>query len=118
MLQSTLRSGELDREISFIKPDVTIGAANSDYVGSWSPIASNPTVRARKEEMPGREMEIAGRLTYVQKTKFTIRYRTDILQTYRVVCEGRVYQIISVTEPAATRKRTLDIVCNLLDNET
>src|SRR5690554_1262885 len=116
MLQTKVRAGELDRDLSFLRYPVSVGAANSDYRGVLQPIPANPTVKAKKTELPGREIEIAGRLTFVQKTVFTIYYRTDILITDIAMEDGKKYQIISMTETDG-RKRFLDVVCNLMDSE-
>jgi hypothetical protein len=32
MLQSRIRAGELDQQISFIAPVISVGDANSDYI--------------------------------------------------------------------------------------
>jgi SPP1 family predicted phage head-tail adaptor len=72
----------------------------------------------RKTELPGRELEIADRLTFVQKTVFRGRYRSDLTTEDQAVCEGKKYEIISITEPEGTRRQFIDVVCNLIDTET
>ena len=51
---------------------------------------------------------------YSQTTHFVIRYRDDVTVEMRVVCESKVYEIISMQEEG--RKRFLTVVTNLLDN--
>lgn len=117
MLQGKIRIGELDRQVTFIKENVSRGASNQDVI-TWVIIASNPTVFSRKLELKGNEVVIGDQLKYVQKTLFTIRYRTDLTVKNRVVFNGQVYEIISITENGLERKTYLDVLANLIDNET
>lgn len=116
MLQAKIRRGELDRPITFIKEVVTTGLANQDII-TWSVIPINPTVFCRKREMKGSEVVIGDQLKYIQKTVFTIVYRTDITVKNRCVFSGKVYEIISITEADEQRNSYLDVVANLIDNE-
>lgn len=115
MLQSRIRAGELDCEITFIRPNISVGDANSDYINGWNPIS--PGDWARKVDSPGREVVVADRPTYIQKTVWTIRYRSDINQRMRIVHEGKLYEIISIHANNSSRGRWLDIVTQLLDTE-
>ena len=117
MLQNKIRRGELDRAITFVQGVVNRGNSNQDEIAYWTPIAIFPTVYARKVETKGSELVVADQIQYIQKTVFTIVYRTDLSVKYRVRCEGKVYEIISVTENGP-RKMYLDVVTNLLDKET
>jgi SPP1 family predicted phage head-tail adaptor len=117
MLQGKIRTGELDREITFIKEVTTRGASNQDTITSWTVIDLYPTVFARKTEMKGNEIVIGDQLKYIQKTVFTIRYRTDLSVKNRVVLDDNVYEIISITENGEMRKTFLDVVANFIDNE-
>jgi SPP1 family predicted phage head-tail adaptor len=116
MLQSRIRAGDLDQEITFIQPSVSVGDANSDYISGWNTVS--PTDWARKVDRPGNEVVINDRPTYVQKTTWTIRYRSDITERMRIVHEGKVYEIISIHPNNSSRNRFLDIVSQLLDTET
>lgn len=116
MLQSSIRRGELDREITFIRATFSRGTSNQD-VATWAVLATNPTVFARKKELKGNEVVVGDKLTYIQKTLFTIVYRGDLTTKDRAVFSGRVYEIVSITEAGEQRKSYLDIMANLLDNE-
>jgi SPP1 family predicted phage head-tail adaptor len=118
MLQGKIRTGELDREISFIKENVSRGTSNQDKIDSWALVDENHTVWARKIELKGNEVVIGDQLKYIQKTVFTIRYRTDLNEKNRVVFDTKVYEIVSITEVGDQRKTFLDIVANYIDNET
>lgn len=121
MLQSGIRAGEFDRWVRFKRKVKSVGDANSDYVDSWQVISLGDQ-KMRKKELPGQEVVVADKLTFVQKTVFTGRYRSDLTTEDRLICEGKAYQIISITETpgvngVAMRRRYIDIVCNLLDTE-
>jgi len=115
MLQSKIRAGQLDRQITFISKTVTVGTANSDYINGW---AIGTTVWAKKTDLPGSEVVADDRVTYVQKTVWTIRYLTGINTENRLVYNGKIYEILSITENEGSRDRFLDVTSNLLDTET
>ncbi len=117
MLQGKIRPGQLDREITFLKPVKTLGESNQSEVLSWVLVDSDPTVWSRKIETQGNEIAIGDQLKYIQKTIFTIRYRTDLNTINRVAFGTTVYEIISITESGEQRKSYLDVVANLIDNE-
>lgn len=118
MLQAKdIRRGELDREITFIVATTTRGTSNQDKVTGWDEIAENPTVFARRRELPGVEIVVGGQLKFIQKTEFAVVYRTDITTRNRIVFEDKVYEIISITE-SIQRKMYLLVIANYLDNVT
>lgn len=118
MLQSRVRPGELDRRITFIRKVLVNGVSNEDYITNWEVLPFRPQTWARKKDLRGQELVIADRLTYVQHTLYTIRYRTDITVEMRIVLDGKVYEIVAITENESSRKGYLDITANLLDTET
>lgn len=118
MLQGKIRTGELDREVTFIKENVSRGTSNQDKINSWELIDEYPTVWARKTELKGNEIVIGDQLKYVQKTVFTIRFRSDLDEKNRVVFGNKVYEIVSITEAGEQRRTFLDVVANYIDNET
>lgn len=116
MLQGKIRTGQLDREIIFLKEVTTRGGTNQDKVTSWIRIVSSYRVFSKKIEMPGSEVLIGDQLKYSQKTIFTIRYRTDLNVKMRIALDGNVYEIVSITESGEQRKTFLDIVTFIIDN--
>jgi len=117
MLQAKdIRRGQLDREITFIKPVISRGTSNQDKVTGWQNVTSYPDVFARVKELPGNEYVIGGQLKFVQKTEFIVTYRTDLTTVNRVVYDGRVYEIISVVS-TPQRGMYTQVMANLLDGE-
>lgn len=116
MLQTNIRRGELDRKVYLIQPVLSNDSANAASLSGWELIATYPQMYARKKELPGKELILADRLTYVQTTIWTIVYRDDLTNRNRVVYNSRPYEIIALVENG--RGRYLDIHANLVDNET
>jgi SPP1 family predicted phage head-tail adaptor len=118
MLQSSIRRGELDREVTFIKKVIGSNATNEDEITSWIAVDTDPTVSAKKVDLKGDTTIIADRPTYVQNTKFIVDHRTDLTTENRAVCSGKVYEIIAILDNNSSRDFYIDVVCNLLDTET
>jgi SPP1 family predicted phage head-tail adaptor len=119
MLQSSIRRGQMDREGIFLRKVLADESeSNEDKVNSWVKVQYDPVVWLRKIDLKGNDAMIADRPTYTQRTLFTGDFRSDITSQNRLVCEGKVYEIIAVTDNAEGRERYTDFMCNLLDNET
>ena len=118
MLHSKVRRGELDREVTFIKKVVSNGASNADNVDSWIEVTTDPTVFARKKDLGGQDIVVAERVTYTQRTLWTVDYRTDLTTENRLVYGGKVFQILSITDNESGRDRYLDVMTSILDPET
>lgn len=112
------RVGRLDRRVTFIERQITDGDSNEDYLTGWDEITSSPTVWARKADLRGKEVVIADQVRFMYLTVWTVRHRTDITTSMRLVDEaGQVYEIITVSEGEG-RRQWLDIVTNIIPNET
>lgn len=111
------RVGRMDRRITFIQRIVTAGDSNEDYTSGWEEIDSVPEVWARKSDLRGKEVVIADQVKFMYLTIWTVRHRTDIKASMRLVdSSGQVYEIITLSEGEG-RNRFLDIVTNILENE-
>ena len=116
MLQSKIRRGQMDRQITFIRKVTDDNNFNEKEEVSWAALATNPTVWARMQERKGGEVINADRLTYVQETNFLIDKRSDITTEDRVVFEGQQYNIVSITTNEESRMYQ-DVLCEIADNE-
>lgn len=114
MLQSKNRAGQLDKEIIIIQPTVATGTANSDRITGWTTFA---TVWAKKKDSPGSEQVVDDRVVYAQTTTWTIRYLSGLTQLMRIRFNGKIYEIISITDDGS-RDRWQEVVTSLLDSET
>jgi head-tail adaptor len=118
MLQSFIRRGELDREVTFIKKDLSTGASNADHIDEWVEVDTDPVVSARRRDVKGDVVMSAERLSYSQRTVWTVDYRTDLSIENRLVHGGKVYEIIAITENGGTRETYIDVMTSLLATET
>lgn len=107
--------GHLDQEIYFIRPVIVDGESNEDKITDWELIPSYPQMNARKFDVSGNTTVINDRLTYFQNTEWTIRYRSDIDRTMRIVHNTQVYEILNILPTNEGRNRWLKITSNLLD---
>ena len=118
MLLSKIRRGELDRQITFIKKVISVGASNSDHVDSWIEVATDPTVFARKKDLSGQDIIQNEQIVYTQRTEWTIDYRSDLTTENRLVYGGKVFAILAITDNESGRERYLDVMSSQLNTET
>lgn len=118
MLQTRIRRGELDREITFLKKVISDADSNADNIDAWVKVDTDPDVFARKREQTGDVLMSDQRVTYSQRTEWVVDYREDINTENRIVYNGKVYDILSVTDYEDGRERYLAIMSHLRDNET
>lgn len=84
------------------------------FTSTWADIGVNPTVWG--EIIPAKTYErfFSQQIQYQRTHQVTIRYRTDITQTMRMVFEGRIFQIKSVRAP---EERKFFTVIDLEENQ-
>lgn len=112
MLSTREHIGRLDRRIVIEEPVNVSDIYNQPVSTTWSEVA---TVWANMHDGVGSEDYQADQLTAQRITTFTIRYRTGLRETMRVLFEGRYYNIQGIKSP--DRKRTLELRTILLDEE-
>jgi SPP1 family predicted phage head-tail adaptor len=117
MLQSRIRRGELDREVTFLKKIVGENETGEDEDLGWEVVGVNPYAFAKVIQRPGKEMMIANRVTFVQTTLFIIDHRTDLTTGNRIYYNSKVYNILSITEHESGRDMYSEIAAEVLDNE-
>lgn len=120
MLSTKISVGSLDRKIVIQSPVVIDGTANSDIVSNWTDFATVWAKVSKKGGASGEgsEQVYAHRLNYDQSSVFTIRYKEGLKTTMRIVYKSKPYLITSITENNGSRDRFLDVVGELVDNET
>lgn len=117
MLQTRMRRGLMDRQITLIKKVTTTNNFNEEEE-SWQQVNSNPVVWARMKQNKGREVIIADRINYIQETVFTIDHRTDLsVAGNRVVYNAIPYNILSIIPNNESRDMYLDLICEIIDTE-
>jgi SPP1 family predicted phage head-tail adaptor len=114
MLQSRIRRGELDRQITFIQKIVGSNITNEDATDGWERIESDATVWAKVSQKQGREVVVADQIQATFNTLFVIDYRTDLTEEMRVSYNGKVFNIISIIEHEGSRERYLSVYADLV----
>ena len=117
MLQSKEKIGRLDREITFIQRVTEQGVSNERKITEWEEIESYPNVNARKIETSGNTFIGNERIQFSQQVTWVIRYRDDLNINMRLVWDTKVYEILNIAEADESRKRFMNIVTQLIDNE-
>lgn len=117
MLQTRVNIGRRDKLIYIMRPVIAIEShrpsTNEDKITAWVKHSQHwAWVRGFK----GNEAMIAEKLTEGHYVVANIRTESGITTLMRMWVEGRVYEIASL--PPSEDRRTMDIVGNLLDNET
>jgi hypothetical protein len=117
-LQSKTNIGQLDHEITFIKPIIEQGTSGEDKITGWEEIDDEPDDNARRIEQGGSTQVQADRLTFSQQTTWQIRADRPALNIrMRLVYDTQVYEILNISPAGEGRNRFLNVVTNLLDNE-
>lgn len=91
-----IRAGQLDRMLSLRHRVLGTQDSNGSYPDAT--ITEYAEVPGRKLEISGREYFAAQQKNAERTVRFLIRYRTDVLNTDRIVCEGISYDIEHVAE--------------------
>lgn len=102
--------GKFDRRIIFQEETFSLNQYNEKESTGW---VKRITTWAHLMPTTGTETYIADQLTVTNTVSFMIRYRSDINEMMRVVFEGKVYKIVSITEPAGTRRSYLQVKTEL-----
>ncbi|RMD51895.1 head-tail adaptor protein [Candidatus Parcubacteria bacterium] len=90
-----LAAGRLDRKISIEKPTVTQDANSGEVTHTWTLVQK---VWAQVTPIRSKEKFLFPRELGVLTNKFTIRYLSGIDETYRIVYDGKNWDILSIEE--------------------
>ena len=87
-----IKAGDLRQVVTLIRPDTTVGEHNRRTT-KWTDVA---TVPAAKSDVSGREFFQAHAVNAEDIVTFTIRWRDDIDETWRVKHGTTVYGVLEV----------------------
>lgn len=104
-----ISAGQFDKRIT-IQRRVSGKDARGQESTSWENLATLPTVWARVEPLRGREFFAAGQMQSEVTVRFSIRFRTDVEPTMRVLWKSQPYEIISVIDTKAEGVQ-LELMC-------
>ena len=114
MLNSKLQIGRFDRKITLMQAVSVASTSGGPKYSGFEEIASDPQPWAMVRNKLGDEVIQNDQITHVQQTVFTIRYRTDITLSTKIVHEDKMYAIHSFAESGETRRKYLDITAEYL----
>lgn len=105
--------GQLNQRITF-----QARAAGQDVLGqpsgAWADVPTDPQVWARSAGVSSRDLAAVGAHQAGLDAKFIIRYRNDVLPTWRVLWQGRAYRIVGEPAPVSGGTEWLEIRCSLV----
>jgi SPP1 family predicted phage head-tail adaptor len=99
---------EMRTRITFQSPTLTQDAGGAQKPG-WANVMNTPTVWARWINAHGQEAVQSDALKSVQRATVTIRFRSDVLTTWRILKDGEAWTIISVDQ-VRDRNRWVEMV--------
>jgi SPP1 family predicted phage head-tail adaptor len=94
--------------ITFQVPTITRDAGGAQ-VATWANVGTTPTMWARWINAHGQEAVTSDALQLVQRATVTVRHRTDIVPTWRVLKDGEAWQILSV-DAVQDRNRWVEMI--------
>lgn len=99
-------AGPLDRRATLRRPGAPARSAAGDAAVPFAEVA---TVWAGKRDVRGRELLAGGAPLAEVETVITIRHRLDVRPSWRVLLEGREFDITGITEIG--RREGLELRC-------
>lgn len=103
-----MEAGRLDRRITF-EQEVETGSDDSGQpVTAWQQVG--PACWAQKIDAGARQFFESAKENVEQTTTFKLRWRDDVTQTMRIVCEGAVYEILPGAIKELGRREGLEII--------
>jgi SPP1 family predicted phage head-tail adaptor len=90
-----MRAGKLDRRLTIQRAAVVVTPPFNEPVESWADVA---TVWAQQRPNRGAERFSAQEIVGKAVMTFHIRYRGDLTVKYRLLYEGRVWNILGLRE--------------------
>jgi len=97
-MQSRLAAGELRQRIKIEEPTESQGNAGQ-VTRTWDTLSGASSLPARVEAVSGGESLRGRQVSAETRLVLTVRYRSDITTTMRVVYAGGTYGIIRASDP-------------------
>lgn len=107
MAEYKVNAGDLRTRITFQEPTLTADAGGAQVAG-YATIAETPTVWARWINDHGAEAVQGEALRSTQRATVTIRHRSDVQTTWRILKGTDVWQILSL-DPVQDRSRYIEM---------
>jgi len=108
MVGFAVNPGDMRTQITLQSPTIATDAGGAQSV-TYANAASKPTVWARWTNAHGVEVVQSESLATVQRATVAIRYRSDVLPTWRVLKDSEPWQILSV-DHVQDKRRFLELI--------
>jgi SPP1 family predicted phage head-tail adaptor len=89
--------GDLRTRITFQQPTIS-KTTDGAQVEAFSIVPVNPTVWAQWVYDHGQEVMTSGVEKSAQRATVTIRYRSDVLETWQILMDGHAWKILSIDQ--------------------
>lgn len=103
MARYTVNAGDMRTQITLQNPTISTDAGAAQTT-SYANASTNPIVYARWINAHGNEVVNSSALETVQRAVVTIRHRTDIRETWRVLKDSEPWQILSIDAVQGKRR--------------
>ncbi len=100
--------GEMRTQITLQSPTISQDAGGAQSQ-TYANVSSNPVVYARWINAHGTETVNSDALKSAQRATVTIRHRTDINETWRILKDSEAWQILSI-DPVRDQRRFVELV--------
>ena len=104
----TINPGDMRTVITLQSPTITADAGGAQ-VSTYANVATNPQVWARWVNAHGNEAVNSETLRTTQRATVTIRHRSDIQTTWRILKGLEVWQILSI-DPVQDKSHWVELV--------
>ena len=105
-----MQPGRLRHRITFQEPVREQDPVSGASVNTWATIAGYDQVPAEVLTGPGREFRAAGAIQAETTARINLRWFPGLLPTWRILWDGRIYNIRSI-EVDATGRREYRLRC-------
>jgi SPP1 family predicted phage head-tail adaptor len=106
MADFNVQIADLNTRITLQVPTISKDAGSAQTT-TYANVGTNPTIWSNWVYDHGQELVQGGAKQSVLRATVTIRYRSDVLSTWRVVLGSDNWNIISAPEPVQNRNRWL-----------
>jgi SPP1 family predicted phage head-tail adaptor len=104
-----INAGDLRTRITFQEPTEARDDGGAQVFG-YANVEHDPFVWARWVNAHGQEAVQSDALKFSQRATVTVRYREDIQSTWRILKDGKAWQIVSIDHIRERRRWTEMIV--------
>jgi SPP1 family predicted phage head-tail adaptor len=106
----SLAAGPMEHRLTFQRL-VSGQDAAGQPLKTWENLPTLPTVWGSAQPLRGKEFLAANQVQATAEVKFTIRYRTDLDASMRLLWRGVVYELVAPPIDVNGRAESLELMC-------